>query len=102
VRERIYERDRFTCQYCGANRKSTPGLMLEIDHVRPLSKGGNHEDTNLVTACFDCIRGKRAQEVEPPRVVSGLLASTLEREWHDLDALLDEAASCERLQERAY
>ncbi len=52
----IFKRDGFTCQYCG-NRP--PDVILEVDHVHPVSKGGTSEPLNLVTSCFDCNRGKR-------------------------------------------
>lgn len=54
IRQRIFERDDFTCQYCGSR-----GIRLECDHVIPVSRGGESEDTNLVTACFSCNRSKR-------------------------------------------
>lgn len=56
VRFEIFKRDNFTCQYCGA---TPPDAVLEVDHVTPVSKGGSNEVSNLVTACFECNRGKR-------------------------------------------
>ena len=32
--------------------------MLEVDHINPESKGGKDDINNLITACFDCNRGK--------------------------------------------
>ena len=55
VRHEILKRDSFTCQYCG---KSAPDVVLEIEHIIPVSKGGDNETLNLITACFDCNRGK--------------------------------------------
>ncbi len=52
----IFKRDEFTCQYCG-NRP--PDVVLEVDHIHPVSKGGTSEAPNLTTSCFDCNRGKR-------------------------------------------
>ena len=51
VRFEVFKRDKFTCQYCGA---SAPDVILEIDHIRPVSKGGTNDILNLVTACRDC------------------------------------------------
>lgn len=34
--------------------------MLEVDHVLPRSEGGGDELENLLTACWDCNRGKGA------------------------------------------
>lgn len=56
LREAVFTRDDYTCRYCGAR-----GGRLECDHVVPVSRGGGHEDSNLVTACFSCNRSKRAR-----------------------------------------
>jgi len=56
IRFNIFKRDCFKCRYCG--RTVGPDLMLEVDHVVPVSKGGTNDPINLVTACFDCNRGK--------------------------------------------
>lgn len=55
IRFEVFKRDNFTCQYCG---KTPPNVMLEIDHIKPISKGGSNNINNLVTSCFDCNRGK--------------------------------------------
>jgi hypothetical protein len=52
----VFKRDGFTCQYCGRN---PPAVVLEVDHVHPKAKGGRDQIDNLLTACFDCNRGKR-------------------------------------------
>ena len=57
-RAMVYERDGRQCQYCGAR-----GIKLECDHVHPVSRGGSHDDSNLVTACVGCNRSKRAKTV---------------------------------------
>lgn len=44
-------------QYCG---RKTPAVILEVDHVVPLSDGGRDEIENLATSCWDCNRGKGA------------------------------------------
>jgi hypothetical protein len=51
----VFARDKFTCQYCG---RMSPDVVLEIDHIQPVSKGGKNELLNLVTSCRDCNRGK--------------------------------------------
>lgn len=57
IRFTIFKRDDFTCQYCGAR---PPEVVLEVDHIHPVSKGGDSGENNLITACFDCNRGKGA------------------------------------------
>lgn len=54
IRNRVFKRDDYTCQYCGER-----GKKLECDHVIPVARGGLHDDDNLVTACFACNRSKR-------------------------------------------
>ena len=58
VRFSVFKRDLFTCQYCG--RKS-PDVVLEIDHIKPVCKGGDNSVINLITSCFDCNRGKKGE-----------------------------------------
>ena len=57
----IFKRDNFTCRYCG---RKTPAVVLELDHVIPQSKGGDSDPSNLVTSCYECNRGKRADLLE--------------------------------------
>lgn len=55
LRFEVFKRDCFCCQYCGAK---PPTVVLEIDHIHPVSLGGKDDKDNLITACFDCNRGK--------------------------------------------
>jgi len=59
-RFRIFERDLFTCRYCG---RRPPEVVLEVDHIFPRSRGGSDAEGNLCTACRDCNAGKAAQPV---------------------------------------
>ena len=47
IREVILRRDQYTCQYCGQDAHT-------VDHVIPISKGGNDLPDNLVAACARC------------------------------------------------
>ncbi len=55
VRFEVFKRDGFKCQYCGAH---PPNVVLECDHIIPVSEGGSDDMDNLVAACFSCNRGK--------------------------------------------
>jgi len=61
IRFEVFKRDGFICQYCG---KHPPEITLEVDHVHPISKGGSDDINNLITACFDCNRGKTNIELK--------------------------------------
>jgi len=56
LRIEIFQRDNFTCQYCG--KRVTNGIKLEIDHKTPISEGGTDNFNNLLTACNECNSGK--------------------------------------------
>lgn len=60
TRFEVFARDSFTCQYCGMR---PPDVVLECDHIHPVSKGGGDEIVNLITSCYDCNRGKRAKVI---------------------------------------
>lgn len=62
----VFKRDGFTCQYCG---KTPPEIVLEIDHIKSRKRKGKDNEENLITACFDCNRGKGAIELKiaPPK-----------------------------------
>ena len=65
LRFEVFKRDGFTCQYCGSR---PPDVVLELDHIDPRAAGGGDEVINLITACFDCNRGKsdkRLGDVKP-------------------------------------
>lgn len=58
LRQRIKERDGFICKQCGASVQKEPNLLLEIDHIIPISKGGLTTEDNLQTLCWRCNRKK--------------------------------------------
>jgi len=60
TRFEVFKRDSFTCQYCSSK---PPNVPLEIDHIKPVCKGGTNHIDNLITACFDCNRGKAGNEL---------------------------------------
>jgi 5-methylcytosine-specific restriction endonuclease McrA len=58
LRFEVFKRDKFRCQYCG--RPSPEVVLLVVDHVEPVSKGGTDDILNLITSCEDCNSGKGA------------------------------------------
>ncbi len=61
LRQKIKERDNFTCKKCGISVKNEPHLLLEVDHIIPISKGGLTTEDNLQTLCWKCNRTKGAK-----------------------------------------
>lgn len=58
LREFIKNRDNFTCRNCGNSTHVEPNLLLEIDHIIPVAKGGYTVEDNLQTLCWKCNRKK--------------------------------------------
>lgn len=55
-RERIFNRDSNECLNCKSNRN------LTLDHIRPITKGGDYNDNNLQTLCSRC-NGKKGNKI---------------------------------------
>lgn len=64
LREIIKNRDNFTCCTCGNSTQKEPNLLLEIDHIVPVSKGGCTIEENLQTLCWKCNRAKSNKLVD--------------------------------------
>ncbi len=61
LRYTILKRDKFKCQICG--RTVDDGIKLHVDHIIPVSKGGETVPSNLRTLCQACNLGK-SDEIE--------------------------------------
>ncbi len=57
----VFARDEFTCCYCG---EVFPSKGLSLDHVLPLSMGGDKNWTNIVSACYECNHKKGSRTPE--------------------------------------
>lgn len=55
MRFSIYSRDGYRCRMCG---RSGEYCNLEIDHIKPISKGGKSTYDNLQTLCKECNKRK--------------------------------------------
>lgn len=55
VRHEVHRRDLGRCTQCGTNQG------LQLDHIIPVSKGGNSTVANLQILCEPCNRGKAAK-----------------------------------------
>ena len=64
-RFRIFVRDQFRCQYCGAKLTARE---LTLDHITPRSKRGRSTPENLATACVRCNTRKGNRTPEEARM----------------------------------
>lgn len=55
----MQEKFEYRCAYCGKHSKS-----LEMEHILPLSRGGDHTRDNIVPACRKCNATKGARTPE--------------------------------------
>lgn len=78
LRFEVFKRDGFACQYCGAH---PPAAILECDHIVAVANGGDNDSDNLITACFNCNRGKSATPLDVvPKSLADKAAEVAERE----------------------
>lgn len=59
LRNRVLAESGGMCALCGATNKERP---LDVDHIRPRSKGGGNEYANLQVLCSKCNRAKGNKE----------------------------------------
>ena len=78
TRFEVFKRDDFTCQYCGG---TPPNVLLHVDHIVAVAKGGENGMDNLVTACQSCNLGKSAVPLTSvPQSLKDKSAEIAERE----------------------
>lgn len=88
TRFEVFKRDNFTCQYCG---KSAPEVVLNVDHIEPVSKGGSNDISNLITSCFECNNGKGNKKLSDK--------SELEKQHNELILLNERKKQLEQMME---
>lgn len=76
LRFEVFKRDSFTCQYCG---RKAPDVLLHVDHIEPVAKGGTDDLLNLITSCVDCNLGKSDRRL--------LDSAVLDKQRDQLEAL---------------
>jgi hypothetical protein len=59
TRWKVLKRDDYLCVKCG---RRPPDVQLEVDHIRPVAKGGGNGIENLRTLCHDCNQGRKDRE----------------------------------------
>jgi hypothetical protein len=102
TRFEVFKRDQFACQYCGLK---SPEVVLEVDHIVPVSNGGSDDPVNLTTSCWSCNRGK--SDVPLARLLTGedphdraVMLLERERQLEEYNAVL--AAESERRERETW
>lgn len=97
-RRAVLRRDRYTCAYCGLRVGDAQGQRIlkasdfTIDHVLPVSRGGENSWNNTVCACFACNQRKAdhlpqeaqmelAWEPETPTYIRLIFARDVPSAW---------------------
>ncbi|KKM68928.1 hypothetical protein LCGC14_1456000 [marine sediment metagenome] len=86
-RKNIFERDKYTCQYCGIKPPSKRAALkwmeekaLTFDHIVPKSQGGKTTWENIVTCCHLC--NSKKQNRTPEQVGWKLKKIPKKPKWH--------------------
>jgi len=58
IRFDVLKRDGYRCRACGRSPANHKGLELHVDHIKPVSQGGETKMSNLQTLCRECNVGK--------------------------------------------
>lgn len=78
-RRKVYQRDNYTCQNCGARGGSKGDTELHAHHIVPKSKGGTHKKRNLVTVCHACHDAIHGHGTAPIPVEEGSFSERVRR-----------------------
>ena len=60
-RQQVYEKCQGHCGYCGCNLEYK---AMQVDHMKPLKRGGADELSNMLPTCRSCNHYKATLDVE--------------------------------------
>lgn len=61
IRSQVMTRCNWLCEHCAQQGRVTPAL--EVDHIKPLHKGGTDALDNLAGLCAPCHEAKTARDM---------------------------------------
>lgn len=81
IRRRVADMAGHRCSYCRC--PEIVGIPMLIDHVVPLSVGGNSEIDNLCLACYRCneFKGAKHEDIDPLSEVIVALFHPHQQNW---------------------
>ncbi|HFE67476.1 MAG TPA: HNH endonuclease [Chloroflexi bacterium] len=84
IRQQVRQRANFLCEYCHTAER-WQYVPFTVDHVIPLSQGGEDNFSNLALACFHCNRYKSNQvtAVDPQTNQETPLFNPRKHTWRD-------------------
>ena len=84
IERRVRDAARNRCGYCLSPQKLVMA-RLEIEHIIPLSQGGNYDEDNLWLSCPLCNRAKsdKVNGVDPLTGVTEILFNPRKQIWAD-------------------
>jgi hypothetical protein len=71
IRRRVYRRDDYMCQSCGAVGGAKGDTELHAHHITPRSQGGSDQPENLTTLCQACHSQVHGRQVGSTQNQSG-------------------------------
>lgn len=114
AQDAIFERDKWCCRFCGvrvickkarsvftrafpaeahwggkeyAQHTALYALESSVDHVVPHSRGGNNDESNLVTSCYCCQRGRGQWTLEEVELLDPREFAVTDTGWDGLARL---------------
>jgi 5-methylcytosine-specific restriction endonuclease McrA len=84
IQLQVRERANYLCEYCHANER-WQYVRFTVDHVIPVSLGGQDNLENLTLACFHCNRHKtsRLTAIEPESQTEVPLFNPRQDSWQE-------------------
>lgn len=88
-RFQVFRLDGYECVYCGET--ITPKFLCTVDHLLPVSCGGQHVIENMVTACKGCNNRRSNRPLNSKTLRFGRFRSTYQGYGKPSKDLLDKA-----------
>ncbi len=84
TRQRVRQRAGNRCEYCLSHQDYVMGI-LQVDHLKPIAKGGSDAEDNLCLACELCNQYKwtKTDGLDPESGEIVALFNPRQQKWHD-------------------